>query len=105
MPSVAILFTGGTISMRHDPVAGGNVPVLSGRDLLATVPGLDSIASLVPITHYRPAYALYPRISSEIQVAMESVMTGTADVPTAVKTYDERVKGIAGDAVMTAAGS
>jgi hypothetical protein len=32
-------------------------------------------------------------------------MTGTADVATAAKTYDERVKGIAGDAVMTAAGS
>jgi L-asparaginase len=51
MPSVAIVFTGGTISMRHDPVAGGNVPVLSGADLLATVPGLDSIATLVPIDH------------------------------------------------------
>ncbi|HLQ49729.1 MAG TPA: asparaginase [Candidatus Dormibacteraeota bacterium] len=51
MPSVAIVFTGGTISMRHDPVAGGNVPVLSGRDLLETVPGLDSIATLVPIDH------------------------------------------------------
>src|SRR5882724_6769251 len=51
MPSVAIVFTGGTISMRHDPVAGGNVPVLSGRDLLATVPGLDAIATLVPIDH------------------------------------------------------
>jgi L-asparaginase len=51
MPSVAIVFTGGTISMRHDPVAGGNVPVLSGTDLLATVPGLDAIATLVPIDH------------------------------------------------------
>lgn len=51
MPSVAIVFTGGTISMRHDPVAGGNVPVLSGADLLATVRGLDAIATLVPIDH------------------------------------------------------
>jgi L-asparaginase len=49
MPSVAIVFTGGTISMRHDPAAGGNVPVLSGADLLASVPGLDQIATLVPI--------------------------------------------------------
>ena len=51
MPSVAIVFTGGTISMRHDPAAGGNVPLLSGADLLATVPGLDAIATLVPIDH------------------------------------------------------
>ena len=49
MPRVAVVFTGGTISMRHDPVAGGNVPVLGGAALLATVPGLDAIADLVPI--------------------------------------------------------
>jgi L-asparaginase len=35
--------------MRHDPVAGGNVPVLGGADLLATVPGLDAIAEVEPI--------------------------------------------------------
>jgi L-asparaginase len=49
MPRVAVVFTGGTISMRHDPVAGGNVPVLGGAALLETVPGLDAIADLVPI--------------------------------------------------------
>ena len=48
-PRVAVVFTGGTISMRHDPVAGGNVPVLGGAAMLATVPGLDAIADLVPI--------------------------------------------------------
>jgi L-asparaginase len=59
MPSVAVLFTGGTISMRHDPVAGGNVPVLGGRDVLALVPGLDEIAEvravdlgLTPASHF-----------------------------------------------------
>jgi L-asparaginase len=51
MSSVVVVFTGGTISMRHDPVAGGNVPVLSGADLLATVPGLDEIATIIPIDH------------------------------------------------------
>ena len=49
MPRVAVVFTGGTISMRHDPVAGGNVPVLGGAALLETVPGLDEIAELVAI--------------------------------------------------------
>jgi L-asparaginase len=49
MPRVAVVFTGGTISMRHDAAAGGNVPVLGGEALLATVPGLPSIAELVPI--------------------------------------------------------
>jgi multiple sugar transport system substrate-binding protein len=68
-------------------------------------PTNEFFASLVPITTYRPAYAVYPRISNEIQVATEAVVTGTADVATAAKTYDEQVKAIAGDAVMTAAGS
>src|SRR5215210_9577336 len=59
MPRVAVVFTGGTISMRHDPVAGGNVPALSGADILAQVPGLDRIAQieandrgLTPASHF-----------------------------------------------------
>jgi L-asparaginase len=46
---VAVVFTGGTISMRHDPVAGGNVPALSGADILARVPGVADIADIVAI--------------------------------------------------------
>ena len=46
MARIAILFTGGTISMRHDPVAGGNVPVLDGAALLASVPDLARPATL-----------------------------------------------------------
>jgi len=34
--------------MRMDPVAGGNVPTLSGADILARTPGLDDIAEVVP---------------------------------------------------------
>ena len=49
MPRVAIIFTGGTISMRHDAAAGGNVPTLTGEDLLATVPDLADVADVVPI--------------------------------------------------------
>lgn len=49
MARIAVVFTGGTISMRHDPIAGGNVPALGGEALLATVPGLGGVADLVPI--------------------------------------------------------
>ena len=49
MPRVAVVFTGGTISMGFDPVAGGNVPSLDGAAILARTPGLDSIAAVVPI--------------------------------------------------------
>jgi L-asparaginase len=43
---IVVIFTGGTISMRHDPAAGGAVPALAGRDILALVPQLSDIADL-----------------------------------------------------------
>ena len=49
MSRVAVLFTGGTISMTVDPVAGGNVPTLDGAAILARTPGLERIAAVVPI--------------------------------------------------------
>jgi L-asparaginase len=52
---VAIVFTGGTISSAADPVAGGNVPKLSGQQILALVPGLDTIAETVVIDRGRTA--------------------------------------------------
>lgn len=79
--------------------------VASDPTYLAANPTNKFFSSLVPITNYRPAYAVYPRISNEIQVATESVVTGTSDVPTAANTYNDQVKSIAGDAVMTATGS
>jgi len=48
-PRVAVLFTGGTISMTVDPAAGGARPVLDGAALLTTVPGLSEHADIVPI--------------------------------------------------------
>jgi L-asparaginase len=49
MPCVAVVFTGGTISMRLDPVAGGNVPALDGAAILGRTPGLDAIAEVVAL--------------------------------------------------------
>ena len=49
MARLAVVFTGGTISMRHDPAAAGNVPTMGGEELLATVPGLAEIAEIEPI--------------------------------------------------------
>jgi L-asparaginase len=43
---IVLVFTGGTISMRHDPAAGGAVPALAGRDILKLVPQLSEIAEL-----------------------------------------------------------
>jgi L-asparaginase len=43
---IVIVFTGGTISMRHDSALGGAVPALSGRDILAAAPGVEAVADI-----------------------------------------------------------
>jgi L-asparaginase len=53
MVRVAVIFTGGTISMGFDPVAGGNVPTLDGAAILARTPGLDRLAEVIPIDRGR----------------------------------------------------
>lgn len=49
MPRIAVVFTGGTISMRDEPDAPGNRPTLRGEALMASVPGLADIAEIEPI--------------------------------------------------------
>lgn len=48
-PRIAVVFTGGTISMRADTGGGGNVPTLDAEALLASVPGLEDVAEVLPI--------------------------------------------------------
>lgn len=43
---IVIVFTGGTISMRHDPAAVGAVPSLRGHDILALAPGIRELADI-----------------------------------------------------------
>jgi L-asparaginase len=64
-PRVLIVFTGGTISMRFDSKAGGAVPALSGREIIALVPGLEDVAEIntidfarLPGPHMTPARML-----------------------------------------------
>jgi L-asparaginase len=45
-PTVAILFTGGTISMRIDTRSGSAVPAMRGDDILAHVPQLADVADI-----------------------------------------------------------
>jgi L-asparaginase len=46
---VAVVFTGGTISMETDAAAGGNVPRLDGAAIVQRTPGLADIADVVAI--------------------------------------------------------
>ena len=43
---IVLIFTGGTISMKHDPTVGGAVPALAGREILELVPQLNEMAVL-----------------------------------------------------------
>lgn len=72
MSRVAVLFTGGTISMVADAAAGGNVPTLDGAAILARVPGIQSIADLqiidlgrTPASHF--TFPQLFEIASEIR--------------------------------------
>jgi L-asparaginase len=72
MSRVAVIFTGGTISMVADAAAGGKVPTLDGAAILARAPGIEDIADLVPIDMGRtPAshfsFAKLFEIAGEIQ--------------------------------------
>ena len=49
MARLAVVFTGGTISMRHEPGSTGNRPTMRGAELLGSVPGLAEVADIEPI--------------------------------------------------------
>jgi L-asparaginase len=43
---IVLLFTGGTISMRHDATAGGAIPSLGAREIVAAARGIEDVATL-----------------------------------------------------------
>jgi L-asparaginase len=68
---IHLLFTGGTISMRRDEVAGGNVPAHGGEALVEFTEGLDRISpyrienwAMLPACHLAPdrLWALRERV-------------------------------------------
>jgi len=48
-PKVLMVFTGGTISMRYDPLKGGATSVLDARGIIERTPGLGDIANIEPL--------------------------------------------------------
>ncbi|BFO15398.1 hypothetical protein SHKM778_17860 [Streptomyces sp. KM77-8] len=59
---------------------------------IAAQPGIEFFTDLVASTHYRPAYPAYPKVSTAIQEAMESVTTGDASVVDAARGYDDALR-------------
>ncbi|MEU3850850.1 extracellular solute-binding protein [Streptomyces sp. NPDC029554] len=63
-------------------------------------PGIKFFTDLVASTHYRPAYPAYPKVSTAIQEAMESVTTGDASVEEATSAYTDALKDATGNQVV-----
>ncbi|MEU6776213.1 extracellular solute-binding protein [Streptomyces sp. NPDC046759] len=57
-------------------------------------PGIKFFTDLVSVTHYRPAYPAYPKVSTALQEAMEGVTTGDSSVEKAASGYDETLKDV-----------
>jgi multiple sugar transport system substrate-binding protein len=78
----------GNIGVRKDEAS---IPVY------ANVPMNPYFTSLVAFTQFRPAFTAYPKISNQIDLAMENVMSGTGP-QSAMSDYASAVTGIAGAA-------
>ena len=73
---LAIVFTGGTISMKYDPAIGGAVPALSGREILDLVQGVDEVADaeVIEFGRYPGPHMTLPRmmeLSSVVRATLE----------------------------------
>ncbi|MFJ4261965.1 extracellular solute-binding protein [Paenarthrobacter nicotinovorans] len=64
---------------------------------LAANPFVKDVSDLVEVTHYRPATADYPRISTAVQGATESVITGRQSPRDAAAEYDATVRRLVGE--------
>jgi multiple sugar transport system substrate-binding protein len=78
----------GNIGVRKDEV---QVPAYRN------VPLNDFFTSLLSFTQFRPGFPAYPKISNQIDLAMENVMTAMS-VADAAAAYQQAVTGIAGPA-------
>lgn len=68
-PTVAVIFTGGTISMKVDREFGGVVPKLSAAEILGTVQSIHEIATIIPIEFGRyPG----PHVTPDIMLTLSS---------------------------------
>jgi multiple sugar transport system substrate-binding protein len=81
-------------------VEGAQIPlrddVASSEEFQAADPTPDAAADLVDVTHFRPAYGDYPRVSLAIQQAMEAVMLGDATPEEAAAAYADEVAVVVG---------
>ncbi|NLM03484.1 MAG: asparaginase [Clostridiales bacterium] len=67
-PKIAIIFTGGTISMSVDPRIGAVIPSLSSDEIISLVTNLDQFADIEPINFAKlPGPHISPTIMMDLQ--------------------------------------
>ncbi|KPG76942.1 extracellular solute-binding protein [Frigoribacterium sp. RIT-PI-h] len=71
--------------------------VAEDPEYVGSNPTFAFFSSIVPVTHFRPATTDYSRISNEITVAMEAVMTGQQSPEEAAAAFDDQLVGIVGE--------
>jgi L-asparaginase len=75
---LALIFTGGTISMRFDPAIGAAVPALSGQEILSLAQGVDEVANVEVIEFGRyPG----PHMTLPQMMALAALLRATLDRP------------------------
>jgi len=91
-------------SLSYD-VAASQIPVrtdvASAPQYTSSNPTATFFSDLVKVTHFRPALPPYPKISNQVQVAMESAMTGQSSPQQAMQAYTKAVQGIVGSDKVT----
>jgi multiple sugar transport system substrate-binding protein len=78
----------GNLTVRQD--------VASDPAYMQQYPDMSFWTGLVKYTNFRPAYAVYPRISNEIQQSMEQVMTGQTSPQQATTAFGQALRGLVG---------
>jgi L-asparaginase len=89
-----MIFLGGTIASVADPEAGGNVPRLTGAEIIARTPGLASIADVVPVdaglmpaSHFTPAKLF--EVADAIRAALSDATVDGAVVAQGTDSIEE----------------
>lgn len=87
-------------------IEGAQVPVRTDvaedPEYAENAPMAGEFGELLDVTHFRPAYSEYPKVSLAIQQAMENIMIDEASPQEAARTYADEVELIAGDGNATA---
>lgn len=75
MKKIAVIFTGGTISMKIDPKIKAAVPTLTGEEIMSMVTGIEEFAQIKPFTFSNlPGPHMTPKIMMELSDFIKKII-------------------------------